>query len=122
MPATAADVRGDYRLAFGQGVLDLRRVTPTAARDIHVTLGAGQVRVLLPAAMNATVQANVRLGDVSLDGTDPFGGDDGGSGEQRSGIGTVRTVLPPDGAAGAPVTIHVDVANGNITIVRSGDE
>jgi phage shock protein PspC (stress-responsive transcriptional regulator) len=112
-PATAADMRGDYRLAFGQAVLDLRHVTPAAARDIRVTLGAGQVRVLLPATTNATVRADVRLGNVTVDGVDDRGWDEG-----RRGAGTDRTIPPPSGVTGPPVTIHVSVADGNITVVH----
>jgi hypothetical protein len=117
-PASAADVRGDYRLAFGQGVLDLRRLTPTSAHDIHVTLGAGQVRVLLPTGMNATVRANVRFGDVTVDGLNSFMSTEHGWGERHRGVGTNETVLPPYGTKGAPVTIYVKVADGNVSIAH----
>ncbi|ADP79929.1 PspC domain-containing protein [Pseudofrankia inefficax] len=117
-PATAADVRGDYRLAFGQGVLDLRRVTPTSAHDIHVTLGAGQVRVLLPTGMNATVRADVRFGDVTVDGLNSFASVSHGWGERHRGVGTNETVLPPYGTKGAPVTIYVKVADGNVSVAH----
>lgn len=117
-PSTAADVRGDYRLAFGQGVLDLRGVTPKTAQDVHVTLAAGQARVLLPATLNATVRTDVRIGDVTVDGTDSFSGDDHGWGDRRRGIGTSQTVLPPAGARGPAVTIYVRVADGNVSVTH----
>jgi len=116
-PATAADLRGDYRLAFGQGVLDLRQVTPRSAQDLHVVLGAGQVRLLLPDAMNATVVTDVRLGDVTVDG-DSFAGGGSGPDELRRGVGTNQTIRPPVGATGPAVTIHVSVADGNVSVTH----
>jgi len=113
-PATSADVRGDYRFALGQGVLDLRRVTPTGPHDIHVTLGAGQVRLILPPAMNATVQTHIRLGDVTVEGDDLVVAGDTG----RDDYGVDKTILPPTGATGPAVTIDVDVADGNITVAH----
>jgi phage shock protein PspC (stress-responsive transcriptional regulator) len=117
-PTTSADVRGDYRLAFGQGVLDLRQVRPRTAHDIHVTLGAGQIRLLLPNTMNATVVSDVRLGDVMADGSDPLTDSDETRGDSWRGIGTHRMVRPPDGATGPAVTIHVAVANGEVSITH----
>jgi phage shock protein PspC (stress-responsive transcriptional regulator) len=117
-PASVAEVRGDYRLAFGQGVLDLRGVTPKTAQDVHVTLAAGQVRVLLPATLNATVRTDVRIGDVTVDGTDSFSDDQHGWGERRRGIGTSQTVLAPAGARGPAVTIYVRVADGNVSVTH----
>jgi hypothetical protein len=123
-PTSASAVASSYRLAFGQGVLDLRHVGPLdRGRTIDVTMASGQVRVLLPKSMNATVNATVHIGVVSVDGNDlsscgsgfPCGDGDHGS----RGWNVNRVVLPPDGATGPAVTIDVHLADGNVDIQRS---
>ncbi|MEP7179879.1 MAG: hypothetical protein ABI775_12370, partial [Pseudonocardiales bacterium] len=110
-PSTAAEVDSHYRLAFGQAKLDLRHVgTLDTARTIHLTLGAGQARILLPSTMNATVNANVHFGDVALDGSDLAG--------EHGGFNLNRTIRPPAGATGPALTIDVDVTDGQISIAR----
>ena len=74
--------------------------------------------MLLPAAMNATVKADVRFGDVTVDGADSFAAVDRGWGERHRGAGTDQTIVPPTGASGPAVTIHIDVADGNISVTR----
>jgi phage shock protein PspC (stress-responsive transcriptional regulator) len=103
MPAT------EYRLAFGQGILDLRSLpTPTAPRRIDVTVGAGQVKIIAPKSLNLTVLANIHLGQLDVDGDNRRNG--------HGGVGISRTVDPPVGATGAPITIDVHLADGNITV------
>jgi phage shock protein PspC (stress-responsive transcriptional regulator) len=110
-PSSAADIQSNYRLAFGQAKLDLRNVGQLdTARIIHVILGAGQARILLPSTMNATVHANVHFGDVQLDGSD--------LGDNHGGFNLNRTIRPPAGATGPAVTIDVDVTDGQISVAR----
>ena len=109
-PVDASALRSDYRLAFGQGVLDLRNVTLNSARTVEVTLGGGQIKILLPNTMNATVDANVRFGNVTVDGQQNTS-----DGDSR-GIGVSQTVLPPIGSTGPAITVVVHVADGNITV------
>jgi phage shock protein PspC (stress-responsive transcriptional regulator) len=110
-PSSATDIESNYRLAFGQANLDLTHVaTLDGPRNVHVTLGAGQARILLPATMNATVNANVHFGDVRLNGTDLV--------TDQGGYNLNRTIRPPAGATGPAVTIDVDVTDGQITIER----
>jgi hypothetical protein len=109
-PSSASDIASNYRLAFGQAKLDLRHVgTLDQPRTIHLTLGAGQARILLPATMNATVEASVHAGDVQLDGSDL---------ENHGGFNLNRTIRPLTGATGPAVTIDVEVADGQISIER----
>jgi phage shock protein PspC (stress-responsive transcriptional regulator) len=111
-PIDSAGLKSDYRLAFGQGVLDLRPVVIDSARTVHITVAAGQVRLILPPTMNATVDANVHLGIVRVDGNDVNA--DGGWNSR--GMNVNRTILPPATATGAPVTIDVHLADGNISV------
>ena len=113
-PTSAADIGAKYRLAFGQANLDLRHVgTLDGPRNIHVTLGAGQARILLPSTMNATVNANVHFGDVQLNGADVVD-----VVNDQGGYNLNRTIRPPAGATGPAVTIDVDVTDGQIRIER----
>ena len=60
--------------------------------------------------MNLTVDANIHFGQLDVDGHHRKG---------HGGVGLSRTVDPPAGATGAPITIDVHLADGNITVVRS---
>jgi hypothetical protein len=114
-PSGPGALKSDYRLAFGQGVLDLRQIDPlTVARDVDVTMAAGQVKVILPNDLNATVHVDVRAGNLQVD-RDRF---NGGPGWQANGFSFNRTVTPPGAATGAPLTINVHLADGNVTVER----
>jgi phage shock protein PspC (stress-responsive transcriptional regulator) len=100
----------EYRLAFGQGILDLRSMpAQTAARTIHVTMGAGQLKIIAPKTLNLTVVANIHIGLLEVDG---------GDGNRHDGFGISRTVSPPAAAKGTPITIDVHLADGNVTVDR----
>jgi len=102
-----------YRLAFGQGVLDLRDLAPgSTPTDIDVTLGAGQVKVIAPKSLNLTVQTDVHAGQVEVDQ------DHGEHGQAHGGVEFTRTIDPPAGATGAPVTVKVHLTNGNLTVLH----
>jgi len=105
-----------YRLAFGQGVLNLRELRPLAApRTIHVTMAGGQVRVIAPRSMPVTVAAHIRFGVLTTaSATAPWN-----RSIVASGVGVDRTVEPPAAAsAGAPIRVVVDLADGQVDVVR----
>jgi hypothetical protein len=102
-----AATSGDYRLAFGQGVLDLRGLSTNGPADYRVTLGAGQVRLIVPRTMNVTVHVDVHAGDVEINGR-----------HWHSGFEFDRVVEPPAGATGAPVTVTVRLTDGNLSVDR----
>ena len=104
-----------YRLAFGQGVLDLRTLQPqTQPRTVDITLAGGQVRILAPRTLNLTLAADVHLGQLSVDGRTY----DDGAGSRAEGLNFTRTVNPAASATGQPITINVHVSAGNIELVR----
>jgi phage shock protein PspC (stress-responsive transcriptional regulator) len=118
-PTSASALASDYRLAFGEGDLDLRSLgTLSAPRTVDVTMAAGQLKVLLPNGLNATIEANVRMGEVEVDGT-TVAETHGGSFHRMHGYDIQKTVLPPAGATGAPLTIRVHLADGQISIRHS---
>jgi phage shock protein PspC (stress-responsive transcriptional regulator) len=110
-PISPAAIGSQYRLAFGQATLDLRHVgTLDSTRTIHLTLGAGEARILVPPTMNVTVDANVHIGEVHVDGSQ--------IGADHNGFNLNRTILPPAAATGPGLTIDVHVADGQITVER----
>lgn len=97
-----------YRLAAGQGTLDLREVGPqTVPHTVRVTVGAGQIRVLVPENANVRVEANVHIGRVTVDG-------DVNSG--TGGVGLSKTIPAPAGATGARITVAIHLADGQIKV------
>jgi predicted membrane protein len=100
-----------YRLAFGTGTLDLRDLrAQDGPRTVHITMAAGQVRVLAPRAMNLTVSANVHAGNVAVDTRVLRNGD--------GGFEYNRIVRPPSGATGQPIRVVIRLADGNIDVRR----
>ncbi|MEU6770962.1 PspC domain-containing protein [Streptomyces sp. NPDC046759] len=69
-PAATAQVRPAYDLGTGRGTLDLSQVRPgkgrTVATDAHV--GAGQLRVVVPADATVRMDIKVGVGDIRLPG------------------------------------------------------
>jgi hypothetical protein len=97
-----------YRLAFGQGVLDLRSLDrQTVPRHIDITAAAGQVHIIAPKTLNLTVLANVHFGVINVDGTDT---------DEHGGAGLSRTISAPVHATGQPITIDVHLADGRVKI------
>ncbi|MFJ3638916.1 PspC domain-containing protein [Streptomyces sp. NPDC090108] len=69
-PAAAADVRSGYDLGAGVGTLDLRHVRPAKGQTLttRAEVGAGRLKVVLPADATARISIDVGLGDVRLPG------------------------------------------------------
>ncbi|MFJ9868495.1 PspC domain-containing protein [Streptomyces sp. NPDC101165] len=69
-PTATADVRSAYSLGTGVGTLDLTRVHPakgqTVATDAEV--GAGQLKVIVPADAAVRMSIDVGVGDIRLPG------------------------------------------------------
>lgn len=118
VPTSTSALASHYRLAFGQTTLDLRHLgTLDAARTVDLTMAAGQARILLPATMNATVNAHVHIGVVSVDGTELDTCRYGPCDQHYAGGWNVEhEVLPPSSATGPAVTINVRLADGNVTV------
>jgi phage shock protein PspC (stress-responsive transcriptional regulator)/FtsH-binding integral membrane protein len=103
----------EYRLAFGQGTLDLRDLPQqTGPTHIDVTMGAGQAKILTNPDQNVTVTADIHFGQLDVDGDEAAG--------TNGGIGITRTVDPLDQVRGAPITVHVRMADGNVTVDHNG--
>jgi phage shock protein PspC (stress-responsive transcriptional regulator) len=105
-PSRTADLRSDYRHAFGQTTLDLTALGPLdVARTIHVTQAAGQVQLIIPPSLPVDVHANVHLGTITVDGS-----------EDSSGMGLNKD--PVTTASGRALTIDVRLTAGELRIDR----
>jgi phage shock protein PspC (stress-responsive transcriptional regulator)/FtsH-binding integral membrane protein len=109
-----------YRLAFGQGVLDLRDLQPQPGpRTISVTMAAGQVRVIAPQSMRVTVAAHIRFGVLTAEPPiPPIASVGSGGNVVESGFQVNRTLVPPASATGQPVRVVVHLADGQVDVRR----
>ncbi|MFG2635545.1 PspC domain-containing protein [Streptomyces sp. NPDC048362] len=69
-PAAAAQVRSAYELGTGRGTLDLTRVRPAAGQKVStsVHVGAGRLKVVVPAEATVRMSIDVGVGDIRLPG------------------------------------------------------
>jgi phage shock protein PspC (stress-responsive transcriptional regulator) len=110
---TSAEQLVDHRQFAGSATLDLTALGPIAqARTVRLQQAAGEVRVLLPAGLNATVIADVHLGQIS----DGSGFD---SGESVDGANVHAELAPPAGVTGPPITVYVDLEAGHVQVDRA---
>jgi phage shock protein PspC (stress-responsive transcriptional regulator)/FtsH-binding integral membrane protein len=110
-PTTSPE--SEYRLAFGQGTLDLRDLPQqTGPTHIDVTMGAGQAKILTNPDQDVTVTADIHFGELVSDGAEVD--------STEGGIGISKTVDPPGESHGAPITVHVRMADGNVTVDHNG--
>ncbi|MGJ7440468.1 hypothetical protein [Aquipuribacter sp. MA13-6] len=70
-PTTAAELEREYELGAGSLVLDLRELPPdaTSPGTTEVTVGLGEITVLLPDDLAVDVTASARTGEVDVLGT-----------------------------------------------------
>ncbi|MFJ3233355.1 PspC domain-containing protein [Streptomyces sp. NPDC086787] len=71
-PVSAADVRSSYRLGTGEGTLDLTGVRVADGRTVttEADVGAGRLRVIVPADVTVRLSIDVGVGDIQLPGDD----------------------------------------------------
>ncbi|UGT39573.1 PspC domain-containing protein [Nocardia yamanashiensis] len=60
---TAADLQPEYHLGMGSATLDLRQLALTEDRTVKVSLGMGEVRVLLPENLRVRTTCEIGMGD-----------------------------------------------------------
>lgn len=109
-PDRASQVQDRYALAAGQLTLHLEDVADPQALDgrtITLYNRVGQVRVILPSSINATVNARVDVGEVSgLRDHEPYG------------HGGMRATLTPGTTAPPQVQIDIRLLAGQVTVDR----
>ena len=102
-PTELGEVFNGYHLAAGTVVLDLRDVEIETSREVRVSVGAGQLRVVVPFGVEVQVVARVGFGKVVV-----F--DDAGS-----GVAVERSFVS-DGTASGSWVLDLDVGFGKLSV------
>jgi phage shock protein PspC (stress-responsive transcriptional regulator) len=113
-PRSLAEVGQSYRLGAGELTVDLSavRFEPTPRR-VAVSLGIGDLTVILPPDVTAQVDGTIRAGEVELFGRQL---DDDGPGNDAS---PVYQTLSPGTDQGGRVELDLDTGIGQVTVRRA---
>jgi len=114
-PTTAAEVRPSYRLAGGEMILDLSKVTFTdGAPPVQASVAGGRLLVVLPDEVAAEVRGRVGVGSLEL-----LGHEDTGT-QVDSTVTEPAVKAPKEGAA---PTVRLDLRSGYgvIEVRRASD-
>ncbi|MFJ4948810.1 PspC domain-containing protein [Streptomyces sp. NPDC088760] len=115
-PAAAAQVRSGYDLGTGRGTLDLTRVHPgkgqTVSTDARV--GAGELKVVVPADATVRMSIDVGVGDIRLPG------DSARDVDVRPGRHKEVSLAPAEGAGTAgTLDLTLGVGVGQVEVSRA---
>lgn len=109
-PTATAEVESSYDHGVGHLVLRLDDVADVAeldGRDITIDMSVGQVDVIVPTSVDATITAHVTGGDIS-----------GATDSSEREHGSQSAVADPVDDADPDVTIDVDLRFGQINLMR----
>jgi phage shock protein PspC (stress-responsive transcriptional regulator) len=107
-PSTISAVADQYDFNVGNVTLDLRQVDFTGQTQVTaVNMKLGQLKVLLPEKVDATVEAGVEGGRLVL-----FGEEFGDSSYRQA------VDLGSDGAGGGTLTLDIRLEAGNVEVIR----
>jgi hypothetical protein len=73
---TLADLQPEYSLGAGSLTLDLRALDPTTPTDVDVSIGVGEVIVLVPPDVPTSANADVGIGQIDMPDEPQHGGFD----------------------------------------------
>jgi hypothetical protein len=111
-PSSQSDLSSHYRQFAGQSTLDLTQLGALSSpTSVSITQAAGEVVLRLPAALNATVIADVHLGDIQ-------NGRSTAAGQVQAGVNAHVRLSPPATATGQPLTIHISLTAGHVVVDR----
>jgi hypothetical protein len=114
-PTTPAEVRPSYRLAGGELILDLSKVTfGPGAPPIEASVAGGRVLVVVPDEVAADVRGRVGVGSLDL-----LGHLD--SGAQVDSTVTEPATKPPAKGTAATVRLDLMAGYGVIEVRRASD-
>jgi len=110
-PADLADLASSYEFDAGSIVLDLRElaadeVAAAGAVRVDVELGAGELRVLLPADVPADVRVEVGVGRIEI------------VGEVRGGLGLEMRRTFDGGTGRGRIDLRISQGIGSATVTR----
>ena len=115
-PASAAATEPAYKLAIGDGTLDLSNAVPGAGKTLEVSakVGIGDLTVDVPTDVNVTVQAHAGIGSVSeglLSTVNYYGTD------RDNGIGVTKNfTIPAQGKAQGTIVLDLKAGIGDVDV------
>lgn len=107
MVGRQADLEDRYDLGLGEMTLDLSQLELTSSEEVAVSVGAGEITVILPESLEVQIDATAWAGQIDL------------LGETAEGL-AVSLDHTSDGFEGAAVTLTLDInlAAGDIRVER----
>jgi phage shock protein PspC (stress-responsive transcriptional regulator) len=106
-PASANELRDNYRLGMGQLTLDLRNAKlPSGDTHVNLDVGMGEARLIVPEDVCVASAADIGIGAVDVFGRDNGGVDLDWDDSPRAGRGNSRVVVDADLGVGALVVRH----------------
>ncbi|WP_432169992.1 PspC domain-containing protein [Streptomyces sp. 1222.5] len=115
-PAAAARVSPVYELGTGRGTLDLSRVSPAKGQQVSTSahVGAGRLKVVVPADATVRMSIDVGVGDIRLPG------DDRKDVDVQPGRHKDVTLEPTRGAGDAgTLDLTLEVGVGEVVVSRA---
>ena len=110
VPASVAELRHTYRLGAGDAVLDLSHLTSLElSRTVDASVGAGQLRVIVPPRTRVIATGHSGIGEVRL------------LGRVRNGLDVDNRIVNGDPSAGT-LRLHLDVGVGEVEVTREPSE
>lgn len=101
-PAGTADLEAEYRMAVGRMTVDLTSIEGTTVPDVEISLGIGQVVVILPDDVPVSVEGDAGAGQVVI------------LGSEQNGFGVEHSVTEND----ALFEVRVSVGMGQVEVRR----
>jgi predicted membrane protein len=108
-PSTVAEAEESFRLGIGDAELDLRDLPPGSSADVEVSLGVGELTVIVPEDARVVLSGEVSAGDAEVFGERPSDGTD---------IDLDGTYEPDAGPADGVITLDVEVGLGDLEVRR----
>jgi len=101
-PAGTADLEAEYRMAVGRMTVDLTSIEGASVPDVEISLGIGQVVVILPDDVPVSVEGDAGAGQVVI------------LGSEQNGFGVDHSVTEND----AVFEVRVSVGMGQVEVRR----
>jgi hypothetical protein len=106
VPSSLDEVRSRYRIGAGQATLDLSHLVLAGSRTVRATVGAGQIRVIVPDQGRIVADGHAGMGEVRL------------FGHHQGGWDVTDRVSTGDPAYGT-LRLHLDVGAGQVEVIRT---
>ena len=101
-PTGTPDLEAEYRMAIGRLTVDLASIEGAAVPDVEISLGIGQVVVILPDDVPVSVEGSAGAGQVVI------------LGSEQNGLGVEHSATEND----AVFEVRVSVGMGQVEVRR----